>query len=241
MVVAIAISVFGFGIANLIVALIADNKTKGSKSHKKDMAQKEYACNCYCAVYVAHTYGAYWKAYIWPLSANDLLFYLLMCVFGKITRFICKWIFVFLDGSKSENYDEELSVILLLACIGLSALCLVLRGYEWCWAYLSVAVGRFLWLDSTCRTLWNSVFEFLKQLSWIGWYGTFHVLMVVVAVFLEKTFEVQIEFPIIGIALSSIGYILWKHFNSRKENIHMTRKEFYRIIGCIIWCWKRSS
>lgn len=226
MVVATAISVLGFGIANLIVALIADRKTKGSKSHKKDMAQKSMIAIVIALFMLLIPMGLIGKHTYDPLSTNDLLFYLLMCVFGKITRFICKWLFVFLDGSKSENYDEELSVILLLACIGLSALCLVLRGYEWCWAYLSVAIGRFLWLDSTCRTLWNGVFDFLKQLSWIGWYGTFNVLMVVVAVFLEKTFKVQIEFPIIGIALSSIGYILWKHFNSRKENLHMTRKEF---------------
>lgn len=191
----------------------------------KRYGAKEYACNCYCAVYVAHTYGAYWKAYIYPLSANDLLFYLWMCVFGKITRYICKRLFVFLDGSKSENYDEELSLILLLACMGLSALCFVLCSPEWCWADLSVAIGRFLWLDSSWRTLGKSVLDYLRQLSWIGWYGTFNVLMVVVAVFLEKYFEVQIGFSIICIALSSIGYLFRKHFNSRKENIHMTRKE----------------
>lgn len=219
MTIATIISILGFGIVNLAVALITDYKTERSKSAKRDMAQKSMLAIVFALFLLLMPLIVVEKRSYDPLLINDFLFYLLMCVFGTVTRTICKWLFMFLGESKSENYDEELSVILLVACIGLSVLCFVLGSYKWFWAYLSVAIGRFLWLDSTWYALGKNVLEFIRQLSWTGWYGTFNVLMVVVAIYFEIKFEIEIEFSIIGIVLSSIGYLLWKYCRRRKENI----------------------
>lgn len=207
------ISIVSFGLVNLVAVSITynrTNRTKNVKPQKEDMALKSMVAIAISLIMLfTPLYIVEYRLHECLLS-NDFILYILMCLFGIMTKLLCKFIFTSMDRHKRENYDEELSVILLIACIVLSILFLIVNGNKYFWFYLSVAVGRFLWLDSNCQTLKES-FCLFRQLSCASWYGIFVAIMLIVAALLEEAFTVQIWFPVIGIILSITGYSFWKH------------------------------
>lgn len=218
--------IVAFGALNLASAVYCGLKTNENNTTKKDMAQKSMVAIIFTLFVLLIPLGIMELYSLNKLDIGDFLFYILVCFFGFLSRKLCSLLFSFLDRSKVENYTAETSVILLIACLGISLLCFCVRGNEWGWAYLCVAIGRFLWLDSTYSELSESTQCFLKQLSWSGWYGATVVLYVFIAVILEFSFEIPVEYPFVGIAISGIGYMVLKP--KRKECTQMTRKEFMK-------------
>ena len=139
---------------------------------------------------------------------SSLWSYIIICIIGKITiLFINKllnW-----EYKDTINYTKDIRVTVFFACLFLSLVSYGVGAPFWAASYITVAIGKFIWLDFDKEGIKKDMSDFFEGYSWAKFYGIFQGLIMLLALLIEMKLKISKIYFTVGMLLTAI-YMIYK-------------------------------
>lgn len=139
---------------------------------------------------------------------SSLWSYIIICIIGKITVLfinkILNWIYM-----DVADYTKDIKVTVFFSCLFLALMSYCVGAFFWAASYVTVAIGKFLWLDFDPKTIKKDINTFFEGYSWTKSYGMFQGVIMLIALFVEMKLNISEIYFGIGMSLTAL-YVVYK-------------------------------
>ena len=139
---------------------------------------------------------------------SSLWSYIIICTIGKITiLFINKllnW-----EYKDTFNYTKDIRVTVFFACFFLAFVSYYVGVPFWTASYITVAIGKFIWLDFSKEKMKEDINDFFGEYSWAKFYGILQVLIMLIGLIVEIELNISEIYFTVGMLLTAI-YMIYK-------------------------------